>query len=98
MHTSLNTVRTVVTNRADFVVLRDRIRTGKPLVAAGGSGGSKNEAHRSTKGRPWTRVQARRESCGWQIQTGTRRACHRRMSREEGQRPHWLEHWAHTET
>ena len=92
MHTSLNTVRTAVINRADFEVMRDRIQMEKPLVAAGGSGGTRNEAHRRTKGWPWTRVQARKESCGLQNLTGIRRACRQRLNREEGQRLQQLEH------
>ena len=87
MHTSLNAVRTTVTNRADSAVMRDRIQMGKPLVATRGSRGTRNEAHRSTNGRPWTRVQAPGESCGLQAPRGTRRACHWRKSGEERQWP-----------
>ena len=97
MNTSLNTVGTDVTNRDDFAVMRDLIQMGKPLVAAGASGGTKNGAHWRTKGRPWKRVQARLESSGLQILTGMRRTCHQRMSREERQRPQRLQHWAQAE-
>ena len=56
MHTSFNTVRTVVTNRANFVVMQDRTGMGKPLVAAVASRGTGNGAQRRTRGRPWRRV------------------------------------------
>ena len=97
MHTSLSTVRTAVTNRTDFAVMRDQIQMAKILVVAGGSGGTGKEAHRRTKVRPWTRVQARREFCGLQTPVGTTHACHRRMSREERQQPQPLEHWVQAE-
>ena len=92
MQTSLTTVRTDVTNSANFAVMRDQIQIGKTLVVAGGSGGTRNEAHGRTKVRPWTRVEACREFCGLQASTGTRHACHRRMSREERERLQPLEH------
>ena len=50
MHTLLNAVRTAVTNRADFAVMWDRIRMAKPMVAAGGSGGTRNDTHPPGKG------------------------------------------------
>ena len=43
MHMSSNTLRTAVTNRADFAVMRIWKQMGKPLVAARGSGGIGHE-------------------------------------------------------
>ena len=45
MRISVSTVRRAVNNHANFTVMRYRIQMGEPLVAAGGSGGTRSEAN-----------------------------------------------------